>query len=73
MELSTIQGFEVVNDKNYYLARTYNKALRIYSLLSCKMFYDEKIRTSGGFIDAIFLAAVMIVCFMWGMLVVILG
>lgn len=41
MELSTIQGFEVVNDKNYYLARTYNKALRIYSLLSCKMFYDE--------------------------------
>ena len=38
-----------------------------------KMFYDEKIRTNGGFIDAIFLAAVMIVCFMWGMLVVILG
>ena len=37
-----------------------------------KMFYDEKIRTSGGFIDAIFIAGVMIVCFMWGMLVVIL-
>ncbi len=37
-----------------------------------KMFYDEKIRTSGGFADAIFLAGVMLVCFMWGMLIVIL-
>ena len=37
-----------------------------------KMFYDEKIRTSGGFTDAIFLGAIMLVCFMWGMLVVIL-
>lgn len=37
-----------------------------------KMFYDEKVRTSGGFADAIFLSAVMLVCFMWGMLVVIL-
>lgn len=37
-----------------------------------KAFYDEKVRTSGGFVDACFLAGVMIVCFMWGMLVVIL-
>lgn len=37
-----------------------------------KMFYDEKVRTSGGFVDAIFLGAVMLVCFMWGMLAVIL-
>lgn len=37
-----------------------------------KMFYDEKIRTSGGFADAIFLGAIMLVCFMWGMLAVIL-
>lgn len=37
-----------------------------------QMFYDSKVRTSGGFIDAIFLGAVMIVCFMWGMLAVIL-
>lgn len=37
-----------------------------------QMFYDEKIRTSGGFVDAIFLGAVMMVCFMWGMLAVIL-
>lgn len=36
------------------------------------MFYDSKVRTSGGFVDAIFLAGVMLVCFMWGMLVVIL-
>lgn len=37
-----------------------------------KMFYDEKVRTSGGFADAIFLGAIMLVCFMWGMLAVIL-
>lgn len=37
-----------------------------------KMFYDSRVRTSGGFVDAIFLGAVMVVCFMWGMLVVIL-
>ena len=37
-----------------------------------KMFFDEKVRTSGGFADAIFLGAIMLVCFMWGMLAVIL-
>ena len=36
------------------------------------MFYDERVRTSGGFVDAIFLAGVMIACFMWGMLAIIL-
>lgn len=37
-----------------------------------KMFYDEKVRTSGGFVDAIFLGAIILVSFMWGMLAVIL-
>ena len=37
-----------------------------------KMFYNEKVRTSGGFADAIFLGAVMVVCFMWGMLTIVL-
>lgn len=37
-----------------------------------QMFYNERVRTSGGFTDAIFLGAIMIVCFMWGMLAVIL-
>jgi len=37
-----------------------------------KMFYDEKVRTNGGFTDAIFLGAIMVVCFMWGMLAIIL-
>jgi len=37
-----------------------------------KMFYDPKVRTSGGFADAIFLGAIMVVCFMWGMLAIIL-
>lgn len=32
-----------------------------------EMFYDYKIRTSGGFADALFLGAIMITCFMWGM------
>ena len=35
-----------------------------------KMFYDEKIRTSGGFADACFLAGVMLTCFLWGMIIV---
>lgn len=38
-----------------------------------EMFYDSKVRTSGGFADAIFLAGIMVVCFMWGMLVMVLG
>ena len=37
-----------------------------------KMFYDDKVRTSGGFADMIFLLGIMVVCFMWGMLAVIL-
>ena len=37
------------------------------------MFYDEKVRTSGGFTDVIFLGAIMVVCFMWGMLAVVLS
>ena len=37
-----------------------------------QMFYDYRVRTSGGFADAIFLGAIMVVCFMWGMLVAIL-
>ena len=36
-----------------------------------EMFYDERVRTSGGFTDVIFLAGIMMVCFMWGMLFVI--
>ncbi len=37
-----------------------------------KLFYDEKVRTSGGFVDAIFLAGILAVGFMWGMLAVVL-
>ena len=36
------------------------------------MFYDKNVRSSGGFVDAIFLAGIMLVCFLWGMLAVIL-
>ena len=36
------------------------------------MFYDEKVRTSGGFADALFLGAVMVTCFMWGMVIILL-
>ena len=34
------------------------------------MFYDYKVRTSGGFADAIFLVSVMVTCVMWGMLII---
>lgn len=37
-----------------------------------QMFYDYKVRTSGGFADALFLGAVMITCFMWGMVLVLM-
>ncbi len=39
---------------------------------SYNLFYDYKIRTSGGFVDAIFLASIMITCVMWGMLIILL-
>lgn len=37
---------------------------------SYKMYYDSKIRTNGGFADALFLGAVMFTCFMWGMVII---
>jgi hypothetical protein len=37
-----------------------------------EMFYDYKIRTSGGFADAIFLSAIMLTCLMWGMVIMLL-
>ena len=37
-----------------------------------KNFYEERIRTSGGFTDIIFISGVILVSFLWGMLVVIL-
>ena len=35
-------------------------------------FFDDKEGISGGFANIIFLGAIMAVCFLWGMLVVIL-
>ena len=37
-----------------------------------EIFNEEKIKTSGGFTDIVFLAGIMVVCFLWGMLAVIL-
>ena len=37
-----------------------------------QMFYDENVRTRGGFIDTVFLAGIMVVSFLWGMLAVLL-
>lgn len=37
-----------------------------------KMFYDERVRTSGGFTDALFLVSIISVAFLWGMLAVLL-
>lgn len=35
-----------------------------------KMFYDYRVRTSGGFADAVLLGAIMVTCVMWGMLII---
>lgn len=37
-----------------------------------KKFNEENTKTNGGFIDAIFLSGAMLVCFLWGMLTIIL-
>ncbi len=49
-----------------------NNKLPVDNNKSYNMFYDYKIRTSGGFVDAIFLASIMITCVMWGMLIILL-
>ncbi len=36
------------------------------------MFYNYKIRTSGGFADALFLSGIMLTCIMWGMLIILM-
>ena len=59
-------------EKNKLPVEIRNNELPIDEGKHYQMFYNERIRTSGGFVDAIFLAGVMIVCFMWGMLVIIL-
>ena len=39
---------------------------------SYKLFYDYRVRTSGGFVSALFLGAVMVTCFMWGMIAILM-
>ena len=57
-------------DKNELPVEVKNNKLPEDSTKDYKMFYDYKVRTSGGFVDAIFLGAIMLTCFMWGMLVI---
>ena len=59
-------------DRNDLPVEVLNNELPKDSVKKYKMFYDERVRTSGGFADAIFLGAIMVVCFMWGMLAIIL-
>ena len=37
-----------------------------------KMFYDYRVRTSGGFASALFLGGVMMTCVLWGMLIILM-
>ena len=37
-----------------------------------KMFYNPRIRTSGGFTDAMLLSAIMVSMLMWGLLIILL-
>ena len=59
-------------DRNDLPVQILDNELPKEELKHYKMFYDSKKRTSGGFADAIFLGAIMVVCFMWGMLAIIL-
>lgn len=47
-----------------------NKELPKEENKNYEMFYDYKVRTSGGFASALFLSAIMVTCFMWGMIVI---
>ena len=57
-------------DENSLPVEIKNNELPVDKDKSYKMFYNYKIRTSGGFADAFFLMGVMITCVMWGMLIV---
>ena len=38
-----------------------------------EFYYDEKIRTNGGFADACFLDGAMLTCFLWGMIIILVA
>ena len=57
-------------DKDKLPVEIQNKELPEEKNKNYEMFYDYRVRTSGGFASAIFLAAVMLTCFMWGMIVI---
>ncbi len=50
-----------------------NNKLPVDDKKKYKMFYDYRVRTSGGFADAIFLGAIMVTCLMWGMVIILLA
>lgn len=57
-------------DKNSLPVEVKDNELPKENGMNYKMFYDYSKRTSGGFVDALFLGAIMLTCFMWGMLVI---
>ena len=59
-------------DKDKLPVEIKNNELPKYEDKNYEMFYDYRIRTSGGFVDAVFLSAVMLTCFMWGMVIILL-
>ena len=56
-------------NKNDLPVEIKNNQLPVDETKSYKMYYDYKVRTSGGFVDAILLSAIMLTCFMWGMII----
>ena len=50
-----------------------NKKLPKDEIKDCKMYYNDKKRTTGGFVDAIFLSSLILTVGMWFMLMIVLG
>lgn len=59
-------------DRNKLPVEIFDNELPRDEVKKSDVFGDDNVSKSSGFADAIFLGALMVVCFMWGMLVVIL-
>jgi len=57
-------------EKNELPEEIKNNYLPIEDGAKPEMKYNQKIRTSGGFVDAMFLSAAIIVCLLWSMIAI---
>ena len=57
-------------EKNELPEEIKNNQLPIADGTRPEMKYNSKIRTSGGFVDAMFLSAAIVVCLLWSMIAI---